>query len=68
MRPLPHRLLAIASEYRAALLLGGVIAGLGLMMARPPHNHQEMDAALRRVYSISDQPLVCQPEHRPPSR
>lgn len=68
MNALSHRLLAIASEYRAALMLGGVIAGLGLMMSPPPHNDQEMDAALRRVYSIADQPQVCRPERTPPTR
>lgn len=72
MSPLPQRLLTIAghyaSEYKAVLLLGGVIVGLGLMIDRPPHSRQEMDTALKRVYSLEAQPVACKPERTPPSR
>ena len=72
MRPLPlhlkARTLNLIQEYKAVLLLGGIIVALGLMMGHPPRSHQEMDAALRSVYDVSAQPIVCKPAKAPPSR
>lgn len=65
---LKTRVLTIAQEYKAVLLLGGIIIALGLMMGHPPRSHQEMEAALRSVYDSSAQPIVCKPAKAPPTR
>jgi|GEM_PF-3535637 len=65
---LKARALTIVQEYKAVLLLGGIIVALGLMMGHPPRSHQEMEAALRSVYDSSAQPMVCKPAKAPPSR
>lgn len=68
MNRVSRRILGLADEYKAVLILAGVIMALGLLMGPSPRTPQEVDSALRRVYSLDAQPVVCKPERTPPTR
>ena len=68
MNRMTRRILDLAEQHKASLLLLVVIAGLGMLSGTPPHTPAEAKAAIHRVYSLEAQPLVCAPERHPPSR
>jgi hypothetical protein len=60
-----RRLHELFEEYKAGLLLIGLIFGLGLLIGPPPGGPKE---AVNHVYSLAAQPLSCGPERMPPTR
>jgi len=68
MNRVSRRILGLADEYKAVLILVGIIMALGLLMGPTPRTHQEAETALHRVYSLDAQPVVCKPERTPPTR
>ena len=68
MNRVTRRICDWAEEYKAALLLIGIILALGLMIGPTPHSPADAVNAVNRVYSLDAQPIACQPQRKPPTR